>query len=235
MTSVLPVTGLSSERIAQLRAEAREIAGPFVDPRVLPEAERALMHVPADWREAITGHPSPASLRHVSWPDLVLILRASEADAAHLAARRKADRDAHEARQREEQDARAAAYRAHVEALSGPHRAAAARPVTGWQPMYHVPWSQVHPNSGGDQTGNVHLHAPDDVILTTVFGRRARITRQSGDSLCAKSGGKWNPRGGWMERAPEAGEAIFNRCPRCERLAERYGVAWPLHPTEETP
>ena len=91
----------------------------------------------------------------------------------------------------------------------------------GWQERYHVPWSQVHPGSRGGQTGHVHLHRQYGAVkitLTTVAGRRVRITRREHQALCLARG--------WYERDPEGTERTESACPRCTILAARYGVDW---------
>lgn len=71
-----------------------------------------------------------------------------------------------------------------------------------YEAMYHVPWSQVWPGSGGRQAGKVHVHVTEPFVL-------GRISRERGDSLCGKRG--------WYER-PAEGESM---CPRCEELLSR--------------
>jgi hypothetical protein len=108
-----------------------------------------------------------------------------------------------------------------------------------WLARYHVPWSQVHPGSGGGQRGAVHLHrvidndetrlAVEDWAVTELValtGRQTRIKRRGGDALCR--GG--NAGRGWYERPPHVGELADERCPRCAEMAERYGVEWPTEP-----
>lgn len=65
--------------------------------------------------------------------------------------------------------------------------------------------------SRGAARGNVHLHAPTDVTL-------GRIRRKRGECLCSK-------RHGTYERPPDGDEL---RSPKCEAVAARFGIAWPL-------
>jgi hypothetical protein len=98
-----------------------------------------------------------------------------------------------------------------------------------WLARYHVPWSQVHPGSGGGQSGGVHLHFPLDqndrdrvVEIVALTGRRTRIRRSGAQALCLARG--------WYERPPHPGELVEVRCARCVEMAERYGVEWPTEP-----
>jgi hypothetical protein len=109
-----------------------------------------------------------------------------------------------------------------------------------WLARYHVPWSQVHPGSGGGQRGGVHLHHPTDITeqrrlayedyavteLVALTGRRITIRRRGGDALCR--GGHAGR--GWYERPPHTGELADERCARCVEMAVRYGVEWPTEP-----
>lgn len=101
-----------------------------------------------------------------------------------------------------------------------------------WLARYHVPWSQVHPGSGGGQRGAVHLHRVadgEDLAVTELVaftGRRTRILRRGADALCR--GG--NAGRGWYERPPYPGELADERCSRCAEMAERYCVEWPTEP-----
>lgn len=98
-----------------------------------------------------------------------------------------------------------------------------------WAARYSVPWSQVHPNSTGAQSGKVHLvwysPGPDRpaVELHTQSGcRRWTIRREYGRPLCGRKITKRSP---WYDREPNL-ESWDDRCPGCVEFAERYGVDW---------
>ena len=83
------------------------------------------------------------------------------------------------------------------------------RTITGepvrsvFTPLYHVPRSQVHHGSRGGQSGNVHLHAREPIVI-------GRIKRDTGQSLCGRRG--------WYERPAVLGEKF---CPRCWEISLR--------------
>jgi hypothetical protein len=91
--------------------------------------------------------------------------------------------------------------------------------TTGWVEQYHIPRSQVWEGSRGGQKGNVHLHVAghERISLASQRPPRTMIQRDAGATLCGKLRG-------WMERDPKPGE---QRCPRCDALANRYGLTWP--------
>lgn len=95
-----------------------------------------------------------------------------------------------------------------------------------WAARYYVPWSQVHPNSTGAQSGRVHLvwYSPDRSAFLRVarIGRATTIRREHGHPLCGR---KVTNRSPWYHREP-AQETWDDRCPRCVEFAERYGVSW---------
>lgn len=76
--------------------------------------------------------------------------------------------------------------------------------MSAYEPLYHVPRSQTWPNSRGGQTGHVHLHVTEDVVI-------GRIRRRRGQPLCGRPMA-------WFARAPQAGEEL---CPRCKEISER--------------
>lgn len=79
---------------------------------------------------------------------------------------------------------------------------------------YHVPGSQVWQGSRGAQRGNIHLHVLEDVKL-------GRMTRTRGQCLCPKKGGSY-------ERPVDGDDRTRTfRCPKCETVAERFGIPWP--------
>lgn len=72
-------TTLSDETLAQLRDRARRKAGPFVDPRLLPQLERKLAGAYPEWMSAVVGRPV-SSWRRVGWAELVLLGLACDAE-----------------------------------------------------------------------------------------------------------------------------------------------------------
>lgn len=73
----------------------------------------------------------------------------------------------------------------------------------GLRALYHVPRSQVWGGSRGRQSGHVHLHATEALII-------GRIRRMAGQALCGKRG--------WYEREPLDSESL---CPRCAEIRRR--------------
>lgn len=80
-------TMLDEPTIAAMRAQAVADGGgnPFIDPALIREAESVMPRTNPAWLERVIGHPVP-SWRHLSYPELLLAVRAAKADAAHLQA-----------------------------------------------------------------------------------------------------------------------------------------------------
>lgn len=79
------------------------------------------------------------------------------------------------------------------------------RPSLAFDLRYHIPRSQVWPNSRGQQAGHVHLHVKKGEAFEA-----GRIRRAQFESLCGRSG--------WSIRGAEEGETL---CPRCAEIGSR--------------
>lgn len=191
-------TALTSEQLTELRERARREAGQFIDPRIMREHQDHGGHC-TDWATAVAGQPT--GLRGWSWEQIYLL---------HLA---------HEAEPNPPAPEPIARPWDNAPPPPKPAPAATGPQGTAWAPLYHVPRSQVWEGSDGRQAGHVHLALVSEaaISLTSVSGRRTRISRSQNLPLCGKDSG-------WYERPPGGGET---RCPRCVAFAQRYGIDWP--------
>ncbi len=72
-------TRLSDETLSELRARARREAGRFIDPRLLPGLSAKAARAYPEWVSAVIGHQIH-DVRRVSWPELVLLGLACDAE-----------------------------------------------------------------------------------------------------------------------------------------------------------
>jgi hypothetical protein len=79
------LSALGETVLTRMRAEAAAEAGPFVDPRLLREAQTALPGTGQAWLERVVGHPL-GSTRALTGAEVLLTVRAAQAGAAHLQA-----------------------------------------------------------------------------------------------------------------------------------------------------
>lgn len=73
-------TRLSDATLVELRDRSRREAGPFVDPRLLAVLEGKLVRAYPEWVSAVLGR-QVHDVRRVSWPELVLIGLACDAES----------------------------------------------------------------------------------------------------------------------------------------------------------
>ncbi len=197
---------LDEAALAVMRADARAGAGPFTDPAVLREAEMVLAGIDAGWLERVVGRPA-GSWRHLNHGELLLAVRAAQADAGHLSALADARRAA---ATRERQGATAAAQAAA--------RAAAAR----WQRLREqlpVPvtvqhnWTARHLD--GYEQGADHI-----VVLAGL--QAGRLRRAAGTPLCQTPSRE-------RQQRHVSGAACDERrlpdCKACLRMAEKLAAA----------
>lgn len=208
MTQTAIRSSLDEAALVQLRQEARREAGPFVDPRLLSRAEAAITQAPQDWLFRILGHPI-LSRQQITWPEAVLVLRASEADADYLAALREESRAARKA----EADRRAAGA-AEEQRLQREAWLSLARdipvPVTVWHN-----WTARHLD--GYQQGADHI-----VVLENLTA--GRLSRPARHPLC------WTPsRDHELRHVFHNAEEQYERLPDCKaclRTAQRISSGW---------
>jgi hypothetical protein len=80
------MTGLTADRLAELREAAHAEAGPFVDPVRMREWNRARpLTNGATWAAAVLGGPPAGQDGKPSYEQMILLLEAAKADAAWLA------------------------------------------------------------------------------------------------------------------------------------------------------
>jgi hypothetical protein len=193
---------LEGDSLDQLRQDARREAGPFVDPRLLARAERAIGQAPQDWLFRVLGHPI-LSRRQITWSEAVLILRASEVDADHLAALReerravaKVEADRRAAEAAEEQQ------RQRADWLSLANRLPV--PVTVWHN-----WTARHLD--GYQQGADHIVVLGDLAV-------GRLQRPARHPLC------WTPsRDHELRHVFHNSEEQFERLPNCKACLKTAG------------
>jgi hypothetical protein len=164
-------SALDEAALAALRADAEASASPVADPALLRKAGLALAGIDAAWLERVVGHPA-RSWRYLSHAEMLLAVRAAEADAEHLAALAEA---AHTKLTRERQAASATA------------RAKAQAAAAQWQRLRDqlpVPvtvqhnWTARHLD--GYEQGADHI-----VVLENLDAGRLR--RVAGTPLCQTS------------------------------------------------
>jgi hypothetical protein len=80
MDAAITPSVLTLERLAELREAATREAGAFVDARLLGLVEPAF-RAPGEWLATVLGRTDRLGSREVTWPEAVLVLRASEVDA----------------------------------------------------------------------------------------------------------------------------------------------------------
>ena len=164
---VIP-SALDETALAALRADAAANVSPFTDPSVLRKAEGVLAGIDAGWLERVIGHPVK-SWRYLNHAELLLAMRAAEADAEHLGALADAQRAA---LTRERQAAAAAAQAKAQAAADRWQRLREQLPVA--VTVQHN-WTARHLD--GYEQGANHI-----VILAGVEAGRFR--RAAGMSLC---------------------------------------------------
>jgi hypothetical protein len=81
---------LDDDTLAVIRLEAMASASPFINPKLLREAEQVMHLAPPDWLARVTGRPVH-SWRYLTNLELTIAVRAIRADRAHLDALRDAE------------------------------------------------------------------------------------------------------------------------------------------------
>jgi hypothetical protein len=212
-------SALTDERLVELREAARREAsdGRFIDPVLFRQTAGMIGTVPADWLMRVYGEPF-ASRSQLPWWVSVLVLRAREEDAAHLA-ELEAARTAAAQRIREEE---AAAARAQGEAQLSEWRALQERlPVRTFAAHN---WTVGHYDGYVSGADHIVVLEPLDV---------GRLHRATGKSLCetpskARSGTARRPNPlRHLENDPDSASDP-NRIPTCRaclRIAERLAGA----------
>lgn len=192
------VTNLTDEALAQLRAQARREAGPFVDPRRLPQLHRALVGAQQEWVSAVLGRPV-RDWRRVSWTELVLLGLARDVEPAPPVAPRVLAA----------QDARAEEQRAH--AMRAQDRIDSWRDLRSRLPVtVEVAHNYTsHRHVEGYSQGTDHVIVLEDLHI-------GRLHRAAGRPLC------WTPsRADYLEVFDDPGDHRLPGCKACLRTAER--------------
>lgn len=199
---------LDETAVAAMRADAAANVSPFTDPSVLRKAEGVLAGIDAGWLERVIGH-RVASWRHLNNAELLLAIRAAEADAEHLGALA----DSQRAALTRERQAAVAAARAKAQAAADRwQRLREQLPVA--VTVQHN-WTARHLD--GYEQGANHI-----VILADLEAGRFR--RAAGMSLCQ------TPSRARQLRHVSGGFGDERRLPDCKaclRYAEKLVAAAP--------